>query len=75
MSILTLPNRSISESCIKIKINFLFSHYFVATFWGTTKKYENEHLSYFFLIAQYPDGKGSESFLIYTKIFFENMFN
>ena len=47
----------------------------MATFWGTTKKYENENLSYFFLIAQYPDGKGSESFLIYTKIFFENMFN
>ena len=48
--LLTSPTLCILESYIKIKIKFLFSHFFVVlkkvlwrskTFWGTTKKCEN----------------------------------
>ena len=41
---LTLPVLYISESCIEIKVKFLFSHFFVVLqkVWDTTKEYENK---------------------------------
>ena len=67
---LTLPAPFISESCIEIKINLNF--YFHTslwclkrfyegvhkTVWGTTKKYENKNLNYFFLFVRDRGGNG-----------------
>ena len=41
---LTLPVLYISESCIEIKVKFLFSHFLVVLqkVWDTTKEYENK---------------------------------
>ena len=69
---LTLPILCISKSCIKIKIklNFYFhtslwchNRFYEGqglhkTFWGTTKKCENENLTYIFLFVWDWDGKG-----------------
>ena len=44
LTLLTLKDPFISESCTEIKIvKFLFSHLH-KTFWGTTKKCENKNL-------------------------------
>ena len=70
INLLTLPAPSISEKCIKIKIDINF--YFHTslrclkrfyedlkdlhkTFWGTTKKYKNKNLNWFFLFVWHWD--------------------
>ena len=62
---LALSVPGISESCIKIKIKFLFSHFF----WGTTKKCENKILTYFFLFVRNWDGKS-----LYAHSFLKNTY-
>ena len=55
MTILTLNFPYISEICVEIKIKLNF--YFHTSLWGTTKKSENEYLTFFFFSSGIGTGR------------------